>query len=215
MTDTPNPGETVVVEQVKNDAQATQSTSTTTAAEIEAARKRAEQAEMRANQLANQIAEREKADEIARQKQLEENNEFKTLYEREKAQREEMERQQEEASRSAQLANAKSAVFAEYPVEVVEVAEAAGLALSDDSEEAKAALKEKLEVIKSKVVTSQPAKVVGNNGVQPVSSEDADHALLVQRMRYDDKTIADEARRTAISKIPGLAEMKKIAGVSE
>jgi uncharacterized FlaG/YvyC family protein len=83
---------------------------------------------MRARQLENAEATRKKAEEEARHKQLEENEEFRTLYEREKQQREELEAQREQEQLNSLISKAKSELFSGYSSEVVEIAEATGLA---------------------------------------------------------------------------------------
>lgn len=214
--DTAKTAETEVNGQVKNDAQTAKTITTPNTDEvIENLRKEKDKAEMRARQLENEKLEREKQDEIARQKQLEENNEFKALYEREQAARLELERKNEETAKQVALDAAKSEILATYPTEVTELAETTGISLSDDSETSKGEYKKKLDAIASKVTTATK-KVVGNNGVVTEGNdEDTERTLLNQRMRYNDKTISSEARRAAISKIPALKEMKKMAGLSE
>lgn len=202
---TPN-GETAeVLGQVKNDAL----DATKLANELAEAKKIAEQAQMRARQLENEKAAREKADEEARQKQLEENEEYKTLYEREKAQREELLQEQETKAQEAAIKAAKQEVLSGFSSEVLEIAEATGLSLYDDSETAKADLKAKLEVIASKVGNTTK-KVMGNN----TRDDSTDNSNDYIKMRFSDPKIAREARKSAISKIPALEEMRKIAGMN-
>lgn len=201
--------ENEAIEQAKNEAQRVTESNT----ELIEARKKAAQAEMRANQLANQLAEREKKEEEARQKQLEENNEFKTLYEREKEAREKLlaERQDEETKQS--VIKAKGEVFSGYAAEVVELAEATGIDLYDDSDESKSALKAKLDIIASKINPTDK-KVHGNNPVTPID-EKADNKTLLQRMRYDDRTISRNARRSVIGQLPELATMRAMGKTQE
>jgi hypothetical protein len=129
-------------------------------AEAEAAKRRAEQAEMRARQLENEKAKKQQEEESARQKQLEEQQEFKTLYERERVERERLQRESDEAEQRKTVATAQTDITKEYPKEVLEVAESAGLKLQADSEEAKKDFKERLDAIKAKVA---PGKTVGAN----------------------------------------------------
>lgn len=211
MTDTPN-GETVVVGQVENEAQT--STSTVSAADYAELKKRAEQSEMRARQLENADQARKQAEEVKRQKQLEENNEFKTLYERTQEQLESLKKEREEESVRQELNSAREKIFSEYPSEVLELAGATGLTLSSNDDESKAKLKEKLDLIKSKVVTATPKKVTGNNGmVNTTSGDDADKSKMYARMRYSDTKLSSDAKMSAINKLGVLDVMRKNAGL--
>lgn len=212
-TGTPN-GETAPIEQVSNN------TPTVTAPVIPdpalaEALKKAEQAEMRNRQLENEKATRDKADEVARQKALEENNEFKTLYEREKEARENLERANETSTKQAAIDAAKNKVLADYSQEVKDIAEVSGLSLNDDTPEAQADLKTKLDSIASKLPQTPVKRVQGNNGVQtPVSSDQAEDAKLYQRMRFTDKAVSDAAKMSVISKLPALDVMRRNAGLN-
>lgn len=202
---TPN-GETAeVLGQVKNDAL----DANKLANELAEARKIAEQAQMRARQLENEKANREKADEELRKKQLEENEEFKILYEREKTQREELEKQREQEANDKALKEAKESIVKDYSSEVLEIAEATGLSIYDDSDEAKAEFKSKLDVIASKFGNTQSVKVSGNNN--PEYADKEDNSLI--KLRFSDPAIVRQARKEAISKIPALGDMRKAAGI--
>jgi hypothetical protein len=212
MNDTPN-GETAPLDAVKNDA--TQPTTTNTDADQRFAeiQKKLEQAEMRARQLENEKKEREKQEEVARNKKLEEDNEFRTLYEREKAQREALENEREENEKLQGISKLKSEIFAQYSPEVIEIAEAAGMTLYENSDEAAEQLKSRLDVIKSKVAVEPVKKVIGNNGNIDTATDDDRDAYL--KMRFDDSTIAKQARQSVISKLPALDEMRRNAGLTK
>ena len=209
MTDTSN-DETVVAS--KNDATpsvpAPAQVNTVDTAEIERLKKAAEQAQMRVNQLENEAKKREAAEEAARLKQLEENNEWKSVAEQNKAKLEAMEAEREAEQRSKELTDARNEVFKSFPAEVIEIAEDAGLGLSDTSEEAKEAFKAKLEKISAKVVTKAP--VTPNNPANP-TAPDADRAEKLKRMAYGDK----QARAEIISTLPGVEAMRKMAGFNQ
>jgi len=202
---TPN-GETAPVEQVKNDAPTVTESNTQ---EIEILRKRAEQSEMRARQLENQNKEREKKEEETRLKKLEEDNEFKTLYEREKAAREQLEAEREQEELYKTVQKAKSSVLSSYSSEVVELAEATGIGLVDDTEESKEAYKAKLDIIASKLKAPEPTVRGNNTTTGPVNADDS--KTLHQRLRYDDRDISKNARKALISKLPELDIMRKHA----
>lgn len=209
MTDTPN-SETVVVP--KNDATpsvpAPAPVNTVDTAEVERLKKVAEQAQMRVNQLENEAKKREAAEEAARLKQLEENNEWKSVAEQNRAKLEALEAEREAEERSKELATAKQAVFKDFPAEVTELAEEAGLSLTDSTEEAKEALKAKLEKIRARVVTKAP--VTPNNPANP-TPPDADKSEKLRRMGMGDK----QARAEIISSIPGVEAMRKMAGFQQ
>lgn len=167
MTDTPQ-GETVVVEPPKNDA-ATPVTPPVEDkkqdnSEVERLRKEAEQATMRANQLANQLKAKEDAEAAAEAKELEEQNKFKDLYEQEKAKRLEVESAQEKQEKDAAIKVESDKLFAEYPEQVKALADEAGMSLSDTDEEAVATLKAKLDKISGLVAAP---KVTANNPGSP------------------------------------------------
>jgi chromosome segregation ATPase len=175
----------------------------TVSADVEAAKREAEQAKIRANQLANEKkALEDKLAEVERKK-LEEKEEFKTLYEQTNARLAEREAADAAKERSAELTKATEAVYAEYPSNVVELAKTAGLSLSDDSEEAAKALKEKLEVFKSKVGPSAPSA----NNPRPVTPEVASREEQMKRIRGGDKAALGEFIRSN----PGIQRMKEIA----
>lgn len=211
MTDTPEKGETGV-EPSKNDASATVAPTQTVNtvdnnAEVERLKKEAEKAIIRANQLSNELKKRDEAAEAAKLKQLEENEEWKSLAEQERAKREALEAEKEAEKRQSELKTATSQVLSQFPAEVVELAEEMGLSLTDTSDEAQIAFKEKLEKVQAKVV--KDAKVTPNNP-QALPTKVSDEELL-KRMGNGDK----EARHQVISNLPGVQEMRKMAGFSE
>lgn len=208
MTDTPN-SETVVAS--KNDATPSvpaPQVNTVDTAEVERLRKEAAQAVMRANQLQNALDKKTAEDDAAKLKQLEENNEWKAVAEQNRAKLEAMETEREQEQRAKELAAAKQEVFKSFPAEVIELAEETGLSLSDSTEEAKEALKAKLEKISARVVTKAP--VTPNNPANP-STPDADRSEKLKRMAYGDKA----ARAEIIGNLPGVEAMRKMAGFQQ
>lgn len=174
------------------------------AADVERLRKEKEQAQMRINQLEKEAEARKKADEEAQQKRLEEQNEYKSLFEQEKAKREAIENERQEAETKEQKRLAEETIFAEFSQEAIEVAKEAGLALKDDSDEAKADFKQRLEKI-SQRVTSNAGVTPNNPGVQ---EQTVDRSEQVQRMRMGDKNARDQV----INSLPVLDVMRKQAG---
>lgn len=162
---------------------------------------------MRANQLQNQLDEKAKADEAARQKQLEEQNEWKQIAEQEKAKREEYEKEREEARRANDLQSATNEVLGTFSDEVRELATDMGLALNDDSEEAKEAFKQKLEKISAKVAADRKP---GANNPAP-GSPSAPREELLARTRKGDPA----AKAQLINDFPAIKEMRRLAGQSQ
>jgi aspartate/methionine/tyrosine aminotransferase len=83
-----------------------------------------------------------------------------------------------------------------------------GVGLNETTEEAKEALKARLEKIQAKVVTEK--KVTPNNPSNP-TGQTPEKAELIERMKYGDKA----ARSQVISALPGVEAMRKQAGWSE
>jgi hypothetical protein len=171
---------------------------------IEAAKKEAEQARIRANQLENEKKALEEKLAAEERKKLEEKEEFKQLYADVKAQLDERNAKDAEFERQAQLSAETDKVFKDYPENVVELAKTAGLKLSDDSEESVAALKEKLETFKSKVAPTATPKPGNPREPAPAVS---DRAETMQRIRGGDK----QALYGYIGELPAVKRMREIA----
>lgn len=167
--------------------------------EVEKLRKEKEQAEMRANQLQNQLKAKEEAEATLRQKELEEQNKFKELFEQEKAKREAVEAEQEAAEKKKALEEAKTAVLADYSDDVKTLANEAGLSLTDSDEASVSAFKEKLDKISKLVGATQ--KVGPNN---PNRTE---HKV---KLTPDELKIALQSEKSfqeIVSQRPGIALM--------
>jgi hypothetical protein len=130
-------------------------------AELELLRKEKEQAEMRANQLANQLSEKLKAENEAQTKKLEEEGKLKEALTLERAEKQKLIDEKDATERTTLLNKETSEVLTKYSPAVVDIAQTAGLSLVDDSDEAKTDLIKKLDDIAAKV--GGRAKVVGNN----------------------------------------------------
>lgn len=222
MADTPpeagNPaptGETASQGTVSNDVSQVSApqTDNTNSAEFEQLKKQMDQEKMRANQLANQLAEKDKAETAARQKQLEEKEEFKTLYEQTQSQLNEIKKTQQEAEQKAALTTATADVFKDYSQPVVELAQTAGLSLTEDTDEARKALKEKLDTFKSKLPSGG---VSSNNPHQP--AENTNSAELTKRNEDGASPMALAAAKgdlrptyEYIRGLPAIARMKEIS----
>lgn len=209
MSDTPQ-GETATTEALKNEANPTPAPQANVVdpAEVERLRKAAEQAQIRANQLENELKKTREAEEAAKLKQLEENNEWKSVAEQNRAKLEALEAEREAEARSKELSSATKEVFSEYPPAVQELATELGVGLADTTDEAREALKTKLEGIKAKVgVTDKVTPNNPNNVVDPAVNREE----VLTRMKYGDK----QARESVISALPGVDAMRKQAGWSE
>lgn len=177
-------------------------------AEVERLRKEAEQARMRANQLENELKKKAEEEEAARLKQLEEQNEWKSVAEQNKAKLEALEAEREAEQRAKELRTATKEVYSQFPDEVKELAEEMGVGLNDATEEAKEALKQRLEKIQAKVVTEK--KVTPNNPSNPVQPTQNKEELL-ERAKFGDRT----AQTQVISNLPGVQAMRKMAGLEQ
>lgn len=136
-------------------------------AELERLRKEKEQAEMRARQLQNQLAEKEKAEEEAKAKELEEKQEYKTLADQERAKREELEAKIAEEERQKELKELSDKTLSDYSNETRDLAKELGLSLNDTSDEAVQEFRAKLDAAQARVGGQ---KVTANNGNQPTTS---------------------------------------------
>jgi hypothetical protein len=151
------PTEPVAPTEPKNDDGAGAAPSTPANDEAAQLRKELEQAKMRANQLENEKRESDKAKADADRKALEDQNEYKKLFEKSDAELKAIREREENAVRSAELAKVSEGVLKDYPKEVQELAETAGLTLNDESEVSRTAFKEKLDAIAKRIVPGQTA----------------------------------------------------------
>lgn len=209
MSDTPT-GETVNA----GDSQTTVTTSTAPVAnvvdpaEAERLRKESEQKDLRIRQLLNEKEARDRAEAEAKAKVLEENNEFKSLWEQSEVKRKEVERQMEDQQRAQAIEQGTQEVFSQFSTDVVELAKETGLALTDTSDEAKVAFKEKLDKIAAKVVTSRPIQA-NNPNTQNYGT--ADRATLLERAGNGDQ----QAKNDLIASLPAVQEMRRMSGFSQ
>jgi hypothetical protein len=215
MADTPT-GETVAPTAPSNETGNTNTPpQVNVSADVEAAKREAEQAKIRANQLANENAKLKADQEAAHQRQLEEKEEFKTLYEQTQSKLKEIEDAQSERERQTQLNTSTEDLFKDYPPNVVELAKTAGLGLSDDSDAAKAALKEKLDAFKEKVGSVTPS---ANNPRQTTPQQVNRGELVTRQNRFEGSAMSqasakgdDSLVRKYISDLPAIQRMKEIA----
>lgn len=212
-------GETKPVQPLSNDggASATPVVNAIDTAEVERIRKEAEQAKMRAAQLENQLREKEAAESAAKAKQLEEKEEFKTLYEQTQARLNEVEERQARETQQTQLKTATEDVFKDYSADTVELARTAGLSLTSDSDDARAALKVKLDAFQAKVGGSSQPKPRGNNPA-PTTTEVVDRHTLTVRNEDGVSPMAlagakgdESVVRQYIKGLPAIQRMKEIA----
>ena len=170
MSDTPN-GETAKTEALENKPDAPVATphvEKDNTEEVERLRKQAEQAEMRANQLANQLKAKEEAEAAQKQKELEENNEFKSLYEQERAKREELESERASEEQKREINIASQNLLKEYSDDVKQLADDAGISLQGTSDEEVAAFKSTLDKFQARLGKQS---VSPNNPVTPTPSQ--------------------------------------------
>lgn len=217
MVDTPLNGETASQETVSNDVSQTTVPVTDNSAADPNLQKELEQLRMRNNQLANQLDEKRKAEEAARQKQLEEQEEFKTLYEQTQERLNQLEGEAKAQEERQKLQAATDDVLKEYSDDVKELAKTAGLNLSEDTDEARNALKEKLDTFKAKV-SGTTASVAANNGYTPPQEAESRQALTARDHPGGESPMALAGARgdetvalKYISQLPAIQRMKEIA----
>lgn len=176
-----------------------------------------EKATMRANQLANEAKKRDEADAEKRRKELEDKEEYKALYDKADAELREIREKAERETRSKTLADASRDVLKDYPKEVQEIADTAGIGLTDDSEAARASLKAKLDSIKEKV--KSPSTASPTNPYNPAAASPELSTLVTVDPEIGGSPMAYAAAkgdpRPALYYISGLAaiqEMKRQAG---
>lgn len=174
-------GETVTPSSPSNDGNptATPAVNAVDPAEAERLRKELDQARLRANQLENEAKKRLDSDDAARKKQLEEKEEFRTLYEQTQSRLKEMEDNQNAQERAKELEQASAGVLSTYSEQVQTLAKTVGLGLSEDSDAARAVLKEKLDVIAGQVGGPTPS-VRSNNPANP-APDTVDRGSLTAR----------------------------------
>jgi vacuolar-type H+-ATPase subunit I/STV1 len=212
MADTPS-GETVTPESLSNNGTvpATPVVNADTA-EVERLKKEAAQAIMAGNQARNELERIKTEQEATKQKQLLEKEEFKTLYEQSQSRLDEITKAQEAQERQSEITAATNDVFKDYSPDTIELAKLAGLGLSDDSDSAKAVLKEKLDAFQAKVGNNAPT-VLSNNPRQ-TTPETVDNASLVARDHVGGESImAVEAAKGNIN--PQLEYISKLSAIKK
>lgn len=218
MVDTPS-GETATPSAPSNDTgNTTAPVGDNSSADVEAAKKEAEQARMRANQLENELAKIKEAQSAAERKQLEEKEEYKQLFEKTNAELESIRQEKEANERRAQLAAATDDVFKDYPSNVVDLAKTAGLSLSDDSDVARASLKEKLDTF-AKSVGAPTASPNNPSSTGPAATGQPEGLGRPKTIGFDDggkglRQTDDKKVGDYIRTIPAIQEMKKQAGIA-
>lgn len=193
MDDTAKQAETAPKEALNNNgspAEATPKQEDANAAIVEQLRKEAEQAKMRANQLANELEAKKQAEEEARQKQLEEQQEYKTLYEQTQEQLREIAEAKERSEKAQEIAKEQAQLESEYSDAVLKIAETAGLKLQDTDTDAIKVFKAKLDGIQEQV--GKDAKVTQNNN-NPVKVDKEDRGALLEQARQGNKQAVDQA----------------------
>lgn len=193
------PSETAAAEKLKNDAAALEDQ-----LKKERQERMAQNAEL--NKLREENKKREEADAEAAKKKLEEDGELKTLIEQERERGERLEKELADRDLSATLATANAEILGKYPKAVQKIAQTAGMTLTDDSDEAKTALTEKLDSI-AKDLSSQQ-KVRGNNMPPEETPVAPERAAALKKLKFGDKS--QENWHELLKDNPGIASMKKL-----
>jgi len=219
MADTPL-GETVTPgDSQTNGTQPTTPQVNVDTAEVERLRKENEQRDIRIRQLENERQAREAADRETEAKRLKENEEYKQLYERTNTELENIRKEREAQEQQTRISAATNDVFKDYPETVQQVAKTTGLSLSDDSELARAALKEKLDQLQQVVGTGAPT--VSSNNPTPTTPVVTGQPVNLGRPRQlgiDNGTVAQsdtnpEKFSAYVKGIPAIEQMKRQAGL--
>lgn len=189
MGDTPSEGETANQQPLENtnSQPATPVEDKKTDSELEAARKRAEQAEMRANQLANQLKAEEEAKAKAKAKELEQKEEYKTLYEQSQAKLVEIEREREAEEQRKAVTETRQNILSDYSDEVKDAAKDLGLSLDEVTDEAVTEFKTKLDKLQTRLGSQ---RVTPNNPGVPSTKQE----LTGEELR---QILADPQKRDA------------------
>lgn len=193
MDDTAKQAETAPKEALNNNgspAEATPKQEDANAAIVEQLRKEAEQAKMRANQLANELEAKKQAEEEARQKQLEEQQEYKTLYEQTQEQLREIAEAKERNEKAQKIAEQQAQLVTQYSDAVIKVAETTGLSLTDTDEESVKSYKAKMDTLQEQV--GKGAKVTSNNN-NPVKVDTEDRGAFIEQAKQGNKQAMDQA----------------------
>lgn len=209
MTDTPTtPGETAK----PGDSQTTVTTTTPAPAgnavdqaEVDRLKKEAEQATLRANQLANQLKERDDKAAEDERKRLEEQNEWKTVAEQNQAKLDAYESEKKAEAEKKEREEAKTAIFKDYSEAAIDLANDAGVDLADTSEEAQAKLRSTLDKLQAKVAD----KPVTPNNAPNNTPGTASRGEILQEYAKDGRERTFDA---ALQTIPGLQAMKQSNG---
>jgi len=217
MADTVETTETVTTEPLSNDGNpSTTPVVNVDAAEVERLTKEANQAKMEAAQARNEATRLKAEQDAIKAKQLEEKEEFKTLYEQTQSKLKEIEEAQAAADRQKELSTATEEVFKDYDPKAVELAKVAGLGLSEDSDAARAILKEKLDVFQKQLGTT--ANPGANNPRQDTPNTATREELTKRANPWEGSPMSvaaakgdDSAVRSYIKELPAIARMKEIA----
>lgn len=220
MADTPS-GETVTPVAPSNEPSTTAAPATdNSSADVEQAKREAEQARIRANQLENELKKLRDQQAEAERKKLEENEEWKTIAEKSQSELRELREEQDRQARQSALTAATENVFKDYPAEVVDIAKTTGLSLLDDSESARTALTEKLNTIKDKLGVGAPT-VTSSNPMTPAASTSSGEPERLGQPRtigFDDggkdlKPANPAKFREYVNGLEGIKTMKRQAGL--
>lgn len=186
---------------------------------IAAEKKRAEQAEMERNLLRKRLEALEKEKSEKERKELEDKEDWKSLAEQAVARAEALEKEREAESTAKARDAATSEVFGGFDNKVIEIAKTTGLTAADDSDEAKEALRSKLEAIQSQVgITKQPTPTPNNPGEVVPTDNAPQYVSLRDAGDIDGKAASiwknNRAAHTQLKNSTAIAAMKQISGMT-
>lgn len=161
-----------------------------TSAELEAARKEAAQAAMRANQLENQVKELTSKIAANETERLQEKEDYKSLWEQSQSRLNEFVEREEKKAFQAEVSKKQEELASQYSEEVLDIAKTAGLSLNGVDDADVESFKAKLDAISEKV--SKDVKNTPENHAKPIDG-DIDRAQALERLRQGDKTAVTDA----------------------
>jgi hypothetical protein len=181
----------------------------TATADAQALAAQMQKLEMERNLLRKKVDAAEKAERERQQKELEDKEEWRTIAEQNKAELEALRKEREEAETKSARDAATAEVFKDYSDNVIAVAKTTGLSANSGSDEDKAALKTKLDEIQKTVGSGAP-KITGSNPA-PASTPTVDGKKLTMQMHFDDRTVRENAIKTAVGTHPMVQNFREFA----
>jgi hypothetical protein len=190
--------------------------------DVEALKAQLQKIEMERNLLRKKVDSNAKQQDEQTKKELEEKEDYRALAERATTQLEELLKEKKDTETKQTIETATADVLKDYDPKVAELAKKTGLTATDDSDDAKAAFKAKLDDISSTIgITSTTPPVQGNNPAPKVEapSETPKYQPVFKELGLDvvgqrQATARNSIiARTHLKNLDSIKAMKTIAGV--